>query len=157
MLKENHPSPYRCNFCAENLHQQPVTGWKRLLFWLPVRTFKCPHCFAVFSRPLAMFGRLPGMRWLFGQGSRDSLRKAVGSAKKTNDRSSRAEWKIGRALVKLGRGITNAEQALITGLLGVIHKLFGTRSSRSGSSRKSRSERKRSKSSTENQGGSSSV
>lgn len=90
------------------------------------------------------------MRWLFGQGSRDSLRKAVGTAKKTTERSSKAEWRFGKALVKLGREITKTEQALVNGFLSVIYKLFGTRSSRSGSSRKSRSGRKRSKSSTEN-------
>ncbi|MBL8811098.1 MAG: hypothetical protein JNM43_13050 [Planctomycetaceae bacterium] len=148
-MTENRSSPYRCNFCAEYLHQQPLTGWNRLLFWLPVRTFKCPHCFNVFRRPNAILGALPGMRWLFGQGSRDSLRKAVGSANKTSDRSSKAEWKIGKGLVKLGRSITNAEQWMVNGLLSLVHKIFGKRSSRSGSSRKSRSSRKRSRSSTE--------
>jgi hypothetical protein len=146
-LPSDRSSPYRCNFCAENLHQQSLEGWKRFLVLTPLRSFKCPHCFTVFLRPLSVIGVLPGIRWLFGTAPKEKLRLAMDTAKRGSEKSSGMEWKLGRSLVKLGRWITSAEQGLVSGLLGIVHRLFGRKSSKS---KRSRSSRKRSRSSAEN-------
>lgn len=146
-LSSDRSGPYRCNFCAENLHQQSLEGWKRILILTPLRSFKCPHCFNVFLRPLSVIGYLPGVRWLFGTAPKDKLRQAMNTAKRGSEKSSGMEWKLGRSLLKLGRWITSAEQGLVSGLLGMVHRLFVRKPSKS---RRSKSSRKRSRSSTEN-------
>lgn len=52
---------YRCTFCRERLLRQPIGRFAVIRFWLPLRRFKCPHCFTVFSRPPEFLCLLPGL------------------------------------------------------------------------------------------------
>lgn len=56
---------WECQFCFENLKPQPLIGWQRLLWLVPVRTFQCPHCFNTFRKPVAFIAAIPFVGSLF--------------------------------------------------------------------------------------------
>ena len=56
---------WECRFCFEKLKSQPLIGWRRLLWIIPVRTFRCPHCFNRFLKPVAFIAEIPFVGRLF--------------------------------------------------------------------------------------------
>lgn len=52
---------FKCTFCRDRLLPQPLGRFAWFRFLLPIRRFKCPHCFTVFSRPPEIFCLLPGL------------------------------------------------------------------------------------------------
>lgn len=54
-----------CGFCSERLKQQSLVSWHRLLWFLPIRTFRCPHCFQLFRKPVAFVSVIPIVGTLF--------------------------------------------------------------------------------------------
>lgn len=56
---------WECRFCFEKLKPQPLIGWRRLLWIVPVRAFRCPHCFNLFQKPAAMIAAIPFVGNLF--------------------------------------------------------------------------------------------
>lgn len=56
---------WECRFCIEMLKPQPLIGWRRLLWIVPVRAFRCPHCFKKFQKPVAFIAAIPFVGKLF--------------------------------------------------------------------------------------------
>jgi hypothetical protein len=56
---------WECRFCRETLKPQSLIGWRRLLWIVPVRTFRCPHCFNTFRKPAAFIASIPFAGRLF--------------------------------------------------------------------------------------------
>ncbi len=56
---------WECRFCFEKLKPQSLTGWRRLLWIVPVRTFRCPHCFNTFQKPAAFIAAMLLARRIF--------------------------------------------------------------------------------------------
>jgi len=56
---------WECRFCFEKLKSQPLIGWRRLLWIVPVRTFRCQHCFNTFLKPAAFIAAIPFVGRLF--------------------------------------------------------------------------------------------
>ncbi len=56
---------WECGFCSERLKQQSLVGWRRLLWFVPIRTFRCPHCFQLFRKPVAFVSMIPIIGTMF--------------------------------------------------------------------------------------------
>ena len=56
---------WECRFCSEKLKPQLLVGWRRLLWPVPIRTFRCPHCFSTFQKPAAFVAAIPLVGKLF--------------------------------------------------------------------------------------------
>ncbi len=56
---------WECRFCSEKLQPQPQIGWQRLLWIVPVRKFRCPHCFNTYQKPVALIAAIPLVGRLF--------------------------------------------------------------------------------------------
>jgi hypothetical protein len=65
LLSVDERSGWECRFCSEKLKQQPLAGWSRLLWIVPVRPFRCPHCFNTFQKPAAFVAAIPFVGRLF--------------------------------------------------------------------------------------------
>ena len=64
-MSANEPIGWECRFCFKKLKPQPLIGWRRLLWIIPVRTFRCPHCFNTFLKPAAFVASIPFVGGLF--------------------------------------------------------------------------------------------
>lgn len=101
-------SPYKCTFCSDRLMREKFRGWRRLLIVLPVRDFKCPHCFAVFTKPIEWIGQfLPRPTPVNGNLKRVS-RKARRAAESSTDRLAQ---RLFRVLSKFGKWVTRIEES----------------------------------------------
>lgn len=57
---------WECRFCFEQLKRCPTTSWQRRLRWvIPVRRFRCPHCFNTFQKPAGLIAAIPFVRRIF--------------------------------------------------------------------------------------------
>ena len=56
---------WECRFCSEQLRSESPVGWRRLLWIVPVRTFRCPHCFHTFLKPVESVAAIPVVGKLF--------------------------------------------------------------------------------------------
>lgn len=56
--------PYQCSFCGIELKPVPCCGREYLKRAALLQTFVCPHCFDHYTRPLAVLGRWPLVKWL---------------------------------------------------------------------------------------------
>ena len=136
-MSTHKTSKYRCNFCSEHLMQRQFNGWRRWMYLLPVREFKCPHCFEVFMRPIEQIGRLPFVSGFFGQSS--PLKEVVS---RTRSRRSRSQSslepgrRISRSLANFGKKVNRMEQAAFAKFVGALRflnpaRLFSKSSRRS--------------------------
>ena len=64
-MLEDDRTGWDCRFCREKLKQQSLTGWRRLFWIFPVRTFRCPHCFNTFRKPVVVIASIPVVGPLF--------------------------------------------------------------------------------------------
>ncbi len=64
-LSDDERSGWECRFCSEKLQPQPLLGWRRLLWIVPVRAFRCPHCFSTYRKPAACIAAIPIVGKLF--------------------------------------------------------------------------------------------
>ena len=56
---------WQCRFCFQQLKRIPSVGWQRLLWFLPVRPFRCPHCFNTFQKPVGVLTSIPFVTQIF--------------------------------------------------------------------------------------------
>lgn len=56
---------WECRFCFEQLKRCPLVGWQRLFWFVPVRTYRCPHCFNTFRKPPEFIAAIPFVRQIF--------------------------------------------------------------------------------------------
>jgi hypothetical protein len=104
--------------------QRQFHGWRVWMYLLPVREFKCPHCFEVFLRPIEIIGRLPLVSSLFARSS--PLKDAVSRSRKRSRRRSTASESVGgvsRGLARFGRKVNKVEEAGMSALLKLIYFL----------------------------------
>ena len=64
-MSADERSGWECRFCSEKLQPQPLVGWRRLLWIVPVRAFRCPHCFNSYQKPAAFIATLSVVGKLF--------------------------------------------------------------------------------------------
>lgn len=64
-MSANERTGWECRYCMEQLKSQSLTGWRRLLWIVPVRTFRCPHCFNTFQKPAVFVAAIPFVGRLF--------------------------------------------------------------------------------------------
>jgi hypothetical protein len=108
---------------------------------LPIREFKCPHCFNLFSRPPEWIGRLlPRTSGLNLKTVSRSVRKAEKRAETSSDNFTR---RIFRMLSNLGKATTQLEEAIGAGLKNLL-RLFSPKAWKRNRSRSKRSRRERS-------------
>lgn len=106
------PSPYKCSFCSDRLEPLKFRGWRVILLILPIRDFRCPHCFAVFSKPVAWIGScLPSVSIPKIDDVSKSVRRANRSAAKTSDTFLKRCLKM---LSRLGKRVTSIEEFVDT-------------------------------------------
>lgn len=109
-MSRKPPSPYKCSFCSDRLEQLKFRGWRVVLMLLPLRDFRCPHCFAVFSKPVTWIGRcLPTVSIPKIEGVSKRVRRANRAASTTSDTVLKRCLKF---LARLGKWVTNAEEFL---------------------------------------------
>jgi hypothetical protein len=56
---------WECRFCFERLKRSPSLGWQRLLWFVPVRPYRCPHCFNTFQKPVGFLANIPFVKHVF--------------------------------------------------------------------------------------------
>lgn len=104
------PSPYKCSFCSDRLEPLKFRGWRVILMLFPMRDFRCPHCFAVFSKPVAWIGRcLPTVSVPKIDEVSKRVRRANRAASTTSDTVLKRCLKY---LSRLGKRVTDAEEFL---------------------------------------------
>ena len=64
-MSTNERNGWQCRNCFEQLEPQSLIGWRRLLWIIPVRTFRCPHCFNTFQKPVSLIAAIPFVGRLF--------------------------------------------------------------------------------------------
>lgn len=64
-MSANERTGWECRFCSEELQPQPLIGWQRLMWIVPVRNFRCPHCFNTYQKPVALIRAIPFVGRLF--------------------------------------------------------------------------------------------
>lgn len=108
LVSRKPPSPYKCSFCSDRLEQLKFRGWRVILTLLPMRDFRCPHCFAVFSKPVAWIGRcLPSVSIPKIEGVSKRVRRANRAA---SDKSDTLVKRCLKSLSRLGKWVTNVEE-----------------------------------------------
>jgi hypothetical protein len=114
---------WECRFCSENLKPQSLIGWRRLLWIVPVRTFRCPHCFHTFQKPVAIVAAIPLVGKLFCEKRRlvASVSKTISGVVRRGKSSRRDHVHAGR-IVRFGRWAGKVE----SGLSGLLGKVFRT-------------------------------
>ncbi len=107
-MSRKPPSPYRCSFCSDRLEQLKFRGWRVIFLVLPVRDFRCPHCFAVFSKPVSWIGRcLPTISIPKIERVSKRVRRANRAASNTSDTLLKRCLKF---LSRLGKRVTDMEE-----------------------------------------------
>ena len=102
------PSPYKCSFCSDRLEPLKFRGWRVILLIFPMRDFRCPHCFAVFSKPVAWIGRfLPSVSVPKMDAMSKRVRRANRTAANTSDTFFKRCLKL---LSRLGKRVTDIEE-----------------------------------------------
>jgi hypothetical protein len=56
---------WECRFCFQQLKRCSLSGWQRLLWFVPVRPYRCPHCFNTFQKPVEILASLPFVKQIF--------------------------------------------------------------------------------------------
>lgn len=56
---------WECRFCFEQLKRSPSIGWQRLLWFVPLRPYRCPHCFNTFQKPVGFLSNIPFVKRIF--------------------------------------------------------------------------------------------
>ena len=109
-VSRKSPSPYKCSFCSDRLEPLKFRGWRVILLLLPMRDFRCPHCFAVFSKPVSWIGRcLPTISVPKIEGMSKRVRRANRAASNTSDTLLK---RCLRFLSRLGKGVADVEEFL---------------------------------------------
>ena len=107
-VSRKSPSPYKCSFCSDRLEQLKFRGWRVIFMVFPMRDFRCPHCFAVFSKPVTWIGRcLPSISIPKIEGVSKRVRRANRAASNTSDTLLKRCLKF---LSRLGKRVTDMEE-----------------------------------------------
>lgn len=109
-MPSDSPGPYKCSFCSDRLEQLKFRGWRVILVFLPMRDFRCPHCFTVFSKPVVWIGRcLPTVAVPKIEGVSKQIRRANRAA---SSKSSTLQQRFLKLLSQLGKRVTDLEEFL---------------------------------------------
>jgi hypothetical protein len=104
--------------------QRQFYGWRCWMYVLPVREFKCPHCFEVFTRPIELIGQLPVISSFVGQSS--PLKDVVSRSRSRRSRSQSSlepGRRISRSLANFGKKVNRMEQGAFAGFVGLVRFL----------------------------------
>jgi len=121
--------------------RRPYQGWRRWMSLMPVREFKCPHCFEVFLKPPEAIGRLPLIGAFFRRSRLKTSRRLPVRGRSSSGTMPRNR-RVAKSLSGFGRTVTRAERAVVGSLLRVIQLLNPARWT-FGSSRRSRGDASR--------------
>ena len=97
-MSADRPTGWKCRFCSIKLRPQSLVGWRRLLWTVPVRPFRCPHCFRTFHKPPAFVAATPLVSRFFTENrgnSADVLNMIPGVARRQRNsyqNDMRAGW-----------------------------------------------------------------
>ena len=109
-------SPYKCTFCDEHLRSLPDDRWQALFL---IGSFQCPHCFAVYRRPLEWLGRKPWVNRFFSYG-----RNSGGGRSIVEKHQAEGYNGLDRRLSRFGRWLQQAEQRAYAKLMFPFHWLW---------------------------------
>lgn len=90
-VADDRRSRYRCSFCSENLLLLPYRGWGRWRRMLPVRRYRCPHCFETVTRPVEWIGTCGPFRDWFRQSTASASADTSGLVLSNEDTIIEAE------------------------------------------------------------------
>ncbi len=89
-MSSEERTEWECRFCFEQLKRCPLVGWQRLLWFVPVRPYRCPHCFNNFQKPVGVLVTIPFVKQIFCEkrGVAASFRGTIGNVagRKTSSR-----------------------------------------------------------------------
>lgn len=106
---------WECGFCSERLKQQSLVGWHRLMWFLPIRTFRCPHCFQLFRKPVALVSMIPVIGMIFCE-KRGGTAAVSGIISVVARKRRRKVYEQGGMLVRLARCVEFVESKFSDGL-----------------------------------------
>ncbi len=128
-MSSNRQSRYCCRFCSEQLVRRELHETSAIYRLLPVKTFKCPHCFCTYTRPAEAFLMIPGLQRLLNR--RGTKQTEVQQKNYGLSDERRFPFTPLGVLARIAR-FTGTIEKLIWGLLlGVLKLLFNRRTSRS--------------------------
>ena len=102
---------WECGFCAERLKQQSLVGWHRLMWFVPIRTFRCPHCFQLFRKPFVFVSMIPIIGTIFCE-KRGGTAAVSGIVSVVARRRRRRTYEQVGMLVRLARFVEITESKL---------------------------------------------
>lgn len=147
----NHrKTSYNCRFCNEQLMRRELHETSLVYRLLPLKSFKCPHCFCTYARPDEVFLIIPGLRSLL---NRRGAKRKEGQQKNYGLADDRPLPFTPLGLLARVARFTGAIEKIIWGvLMGVLKLLFSRRTSRSVVHTESLSRRERSSRSSRSHG-----
>ncbi len=118
---------WECRFCFEQLKRSPSTGWQRLLWFIPVRPFRCPHCFNTFQKPIGLLASVPFVKQVFCEkrGVAAELRGAIAN-QAGRKKSSRRNYVNSGWFVRFARWSGKIETRVSDGFKGFVRKIWLT-------------------------------
>lgn len=123
-MTSDEQSGWECRFCSEKLKPQPLLGWRRLFWIVPVREFRCPHCFNTFKKPVAVIAAIPLVGGLFCEKRGVSVHVAgmiSGAARR--GKSRRRNYVNASWVVRFGRW-TGSLESKVSGFISRIIRAF---------------------------------
>ena len=118
---------WECRFCFEQLKRSPLVGWQRLLWFVPVRPYRCPHCFNTFQKPVGVLTYIPFVKQIFCEkrGAAASLRGTIANAagRKT---SSRRNYVNPNWIVRFARWTGKIETRASDNFKRIVRKIWLT-------------------------------
>ena len=116
---------WECRFCFEQLKRCPCVGWQRLLWLVPVRPHRCPHCFNTFQKPVGVLANLPFVKQIFCEkrGVSAKLRRTMANVavRKTSRRRNYANpnW-----MVRFTRWSCKIETKALESFKDIFHRIW---------------------------------
>ena len=116
---------WECRFCFEQLKQTPLIGWRRALWFIPVRSYRCSHCFHTFQKPTDQIARLPFVRGIFCEKRGVTARiRGIFSVLRSPRKSSRRNYVNPGWLVRFSRWSTKFETTASERFKGICKRLW---------------------------------
>ena len=116
-----------CRFCFEQLKRCRSVGWQRLLWFVPVRPYRCPHCFSKFQKPVGFLACVPFVKQIFCEkrGVAASFRGAIGNVAKGKT-NSRRNYVNPNWFVRFARWTGKIETKASNSFKGIVRKIWLT-------------------------------
>ena len=120
-MTSDKKSGWDCQFCAEKLSQHPFSGWERLLYVVPIRRFRCSHCFNIYLKPASLVAGIPFVGKLFCEkrGVMPRLRAQLRSR-----RRNRPQHGDVGLLMRVGTGMSYLDSSISIGVRRIFRVLW---------------------------------